>query len=59
MSDNTESGSGDRLVLPEAEARSLIFHGQGICPYAKCSYCALLRGGVSKQFDTKAFREFV
>jgi coproporphyrinogen III oxidase-like Fe-S oxidoreductase len=44
------------LVLPEAENRSLIIHGPGVCPYAKCSYCPLFSEGRSKSFDIKEFQ---
>ena len=44
-------------MLPDSESDSLIIHGQGTCPYAKCSYCPLFSGGESTSFDHDLFEQ--
>ena len=47
------------IVLPESESRSLIIHGHGVCPYAKCSYCPLFSEDETKPFDLREFEDHI
>ena len=51
-----ENGAAE-IILPDSEADSLIIHGQGTCPYARCSYCPLFSGGKSESFDHDLFEQ--
>ena len=47
------------MVFPKTESRSLIIHGPGVCPYAKCSYCPMFSEDKTKPFDLREFEEYV
>jgi biotin synthase-like enzyme len=55
----TEYGETVNIILPEVETRSLVIHGPGVCPYAKCSYCPLFSQGKLKAFDISEFRSYI
>jgi len=56
---NSREPAGNQLVLPEIESRSLVIHGQGVCAYAKCSYCPLFSSGKTRSFDKREFEQYI